>query len=124
MDKKELEEIQRYKDYPEGSVGKEVYDSVILPFQDYLNKYHSSPDLSTWEIWKIKFIEPAFEESRHDEMIKNFGYVKTEFHDFKAQYGVFKHLANDNRLDDETRKFVSFMASVGFFKRNEITVGK
>lgn len=122
MDKKELEEIQRYKDYPEGSVGKEVYDSVFLPSQEYLQKYYSSPDLSAWEIWQKKYVEPAYEESRHDEMVKNFGYVKKEFHDFNAQYEIINHLANDNRLDDETRKFVGFMAGVGFFRRYEITV--
>lgn len=122
MDKKELEEIERYKDYPEGSGKKGIYDYVFLPFQEYLDKCYSSPDLSTWEIWHKKYIGPAFDEKRHDEMIRNFGYVKKEFHDFKAQYEVFNQLANDDRLDDEISKFIGFMAGVGFFKRYEVTV--
>ena len=36
----EKERVLKYKDYPEDSVGKRVYDSVFLPFQEYLKKYY------------------------------------------------------------------------------------
>jgi len=122
MNKKDIERIKTYKNYPDGSGKRGIYDYVFLPFHEYLEKYYSTPDLSTWEIWQGKYIEPAFDENRHDEMVKNFGYVKKDFHDFSAQYEVFNHLAYDNRLDDETRKFIGFMAGVGFFKRYDINV--
>lgn len=118
----EEKRVSKYKDYPEGSVRKRVYDSVFLPFQEYLNKYYNQLDLNTWKRWQQKYIEPYFDESRHEEMIKNFGYVSINRHDFKIQYAMYDKLKDDNRLDDEIKKFISFMAGVGFFKQYAINL--
>jgi hypothetical protein len=118
----DIERIKTYKDYPEGSGKRKIYDYVFLPLHKFIEKHYSSPDLSTWEVWQKKYIEPAFEEIRYDEMIENFGYVKKEFHDFDVQYKIFTYLTNDIRLDDQTRKFIGFMGGVGFFKKYKLGV--
>lgn len=120
--KEELEEIKRYKDYPEDSVYREVYDSVFLVFSEYLQKYYKAPDLSIWNTWQKKYLEPAYDNDRHEEMIRNFGYVSLEMYDFDTQYKVYNQLQQDNRLDNETRMFIGFLSGSGFFKRYGITV--
>lgn len=115
-------EALKYKDYPEGSIMKRYYDSVYLSFGDYLKKYYQAPDLSRWSIWQKKYLAPAFEESRHEEMIKNFGYVSIDKHDFKSQYSVYEALKLDSRLDYETSKFIGFLAGADFFEKYKITV--
>jgi hypothetical protein len=122
MTEDEKSKIKNYKDYPEGSGKKGIFDYVFLSFKDYINKYYQSPDISTWEIWQAKYIEPAFDESRHEEMIKNFGYVSIDKHDFKSQYAIYNQLKEDNRLDDETVKFIGFMAGAGFFEKLNINL--
>ena len=117
MTPEEIEKIKAYKDYPEGSGSKRYYDSVFLPFEEYLEKYYSSPDLETWERFKTRYVEPAFEEERYEEMIKNFGYVSIDKHNFEAQYEIYNQLKNNDRLDDETKKFIGFMAGNGFFNK-------
>lgn len=124
MTEEKLEEIKKYKNYPEGSGMKRYYDSVFMSFSDYLNKYYISPDLSTWDIWQTKYLMPAFDENRHEEMVGNFGYVSIDVHDFKSQYEVYNQLKLDDRLDTETRKYIGFLAGADFFRENGITVGQ
>lgn len=126
--KKELEEIKKYKDYPEDSVYREVYDSVFLPFSEYLEKYYKNLKLTrskswqSWERWQKKYLEPAFDADRHEEMIKNFGYVSIDKHDFESQYRVYNGLKSDKRLDEETRRFIGFLAGNHFFDTYDISV--
>lgn len=121
-------EVLKYKDYPEGSGGKAIYDSLFLTFQDFLIKYYKAPSetkKTSWDRfrrWQQKYIEPAFDESRHEEMIKNFGYVSIDKHDFKSQYAIYDKLKSDKRLDEETRMFIGFMAGAGFFKNYKISL--
>src|SRR5690606_19578927 len=120
----EQERVLKYKNYPEGSVGRQVYDSIILPFSEYLKKYYANPDLSTWEKWFLKYIEPAFDKNRYGEMIKSFGYVSINKHDFNTQYKVYTVLKNNLKLDDELRKFIGFMGGNGFFREYNIDVNQ
>lgn len=120
--RKDLKEIERYKDYPEGSGGKKIYDSVFLPFPEYLKKYYKNPDMSSWNRWHQKYIQYAYDKVRYVELVERFGYAKIEFHDFEAQYEVYKFLQGDMRLDEETRKFIGFMAGTKFFEKHDITV--
>lgn len=120
--KRELEQIRQYKDYPDNSVYKEVYDSVFLSFSEYLNKYYATPDLSTWNRWQKKYLEPAYDKGRHEEMIKNFGYTSINMYDFDTQYKVFHQLEKNNQLDDETRRFIGFLAGNHFFDKYKISV--
>lgn len=114
--------LKYYKDYPERSGGKRIYDSYTLPFNEYLTKYYSNPDLTKWNRWMNKYIEPAFDENRSEEMIKNFGYVSIDKHDFKAQNEIYNQLKTENRLDEQTRKFIGFLAGYGFFKKWNLSI--
>ena len=69
-------EALKYKDYPEGSGGKAIYDSLFIPFQEFLIKYYKTPSetkktsLHRFLRWQQKYIEPAFDKLRYKEMIK------------------------------------------------------
>ena len=102
-----------------------MYDSVYMPFEQYLEKYYNvlNPKQKTkWDRWYIRYIEPAFEESRHAEMIKNFGYVSIDKHNFKVQSDIYQQLEQENRMDDETKKFIGFLAGAGFFEQWKLTL--
>jgi hypothetical protein len=115
-------EALKYKDYPEGSGSKRHYDSLFLPFQDYLVKYYSNPDLINWERWKNKYVELAFDKKRHAEMIKNFGYAEKKYYDFDVQNEFYSELINDERISNDTKKFIGFLAGAGFFRKYNLTI--
>ncbi|PVX44448.1 hypothetical protein C8C85_0182 [Flavobacterium sp. 103] len=115
-------EVLKYKDYPEGSGSKRHYDSLFLPFQDYLVKYYTNPDLTSWERWKNKYIELAFDKKRHDEMIKNFGYAEKKYYDFVVQNKFYLELINEDRIGNDTKKFIGFLAGAGFFRKYNLTL--
>jgi hypothetical protein len=116
------DEAEKYREYPKGSGGRMMYDMVHYPFSYILEEYYSNPDYKEWLRWYALYIEPAFDEMRHDEMIKNFGYLKKELHDFREQYVFYKHLKEDKRLTDDIRKFIGFMAGVGFFDKYHMSL--
>jgi hypothetical protein len=119
----DLSEILKYKDYPEGSGGKNLYDKYFLPINEYIKKYYANPEYKEWDTWYKKYIEPAFNETRHDEMVKNFGYVSKERHDFEEQYKVYSLLKDRQNLSEEVKQFIGFLAGAGFFKKYGLTVG-
>ena len=118
------EEILKYKDFPEGSGSKKMYDKYFLPFNEYLEKYYSNPIFSEWNNWYKSYIEPAFDENRHDEMIRNFGYISKDKHDFVTQYEVFFQLNKSEELDKEFTEFIGFIAGMGFFKKYDLTINQ
>lgn len=91
-------------------------------FQKFLNEYYSNPDFTKWDRWIEKYVEPAYSISRHMEMVKNFGYVSLEKHDFNEQNRVYSALTNEKRLDEPTKKFIGFLAGTGFFKYCNISL--
>lgn len=117
-----VNESIQYENFPEGSPGKRIYDSNTLPFTEYLAKYYSQPDLTKWNRWMLKFIEPAFDPKRYPELVKNYGYASLDSHDFKAQEETYVVLKSEKDLDTEMQKFIAFLAGVGFFKRYRLTL--
>ncbi|TRX33229.1 hypothetical protein FNW52_15840 [Flavobacterium sp. ZT3R18] len=122
MTTEELKNIEKYKNYPDGSLSRKTYDRYFLHFEEYLKKYYHNPNFKEWERWYQKYIEPAFDLKRHHEMIKNFGYVSIDKHDFITQYEVYSQLKSDERLDEETKKYVGFLAGAGFFNQFNLSV--
>lgn len=122
--KRETKEIERYRDYPEGSSGKKIYDSVHMSFSDYLKKYYRNPNLEAWERWQEKYIRYAYDENRYVELIERFGYVNIEKHNLESQNRIYQELKSDKRLDEEIRKFIGFMAGTNFFSNHKITVSE
>ena len=117
-----LEGVLKYKDYPEGSGGKKIYDSYILSFDVFLTKYYSKINLSRWDEWMEKYVKLAFNQEQHEEMAKNFGYVSVSMHSFEEQQKIYDELETELRLDQEVRMFIGFMAGAGFFKRYNLNI--
>ncbi len=115
-------DFEKYKNYPEGSGGKKMYDEFTLTFDAYLIKYYSCPDFEEWNRWRVRFIEPAFDENRHDEMIRNFGYVSKDRHDFDCQSFVYAELQQNKFMAEDVKQFVGFMAGAGFFKKYKLSI--
>jgi hypothetical protein len=111
-----------YKDYPEGSGLKRYYDSVYLPFTDYLKKYYSNPDISTFELWQKKYIDIAFNKSNYKDLVKAFGYRSIDKHNFEEQHSIYEQIKKDERLDEETKRFIGFMAGNNFFQKHNIGI--
>ena len=106
-------------------IKKQSEDYKAMPFSEYIKKYYSKLDLYDIEVWNkiiLNLINLAFDETRHEEMAYNFGYLSIDKHDFDKQFEFNDKLKNDDRLDDEVRKFVGFMAGNHFFYKYHITV--
>jgi hypothetical protein len=95
---------------------------IDIIYQESINRNYSNPDLVQWNRWLRKYVNPAFDPTRYEEMAKNFGYITFDKHDFVAQNAIFIELQSENRLDDETKMFIGFMAGVCFFKHNRISL--
>jgi len=103
------------------AIQKKADDYKTLPLKEYLEKYYKQLDAYTGEIWSkamLKLIEPAFNEETRNEMIYNFGYTSQNKHDFEKQFQFYNELKSDDRLDEETKKFIGFMAGNHFFGDN------
>ncbi|MRJ08994.1 hypothetical protein EDL99_08995 [Ornithobacterium rhinotracheale] len=96
-----------------------------LTLKEYLsNSFKEMPPYNK-EVWLRvinKLIEPSFDERRYDEMVYVFGYLSKDDHDFEKQYKFYDELKNEKRLDEESKKFIGFMAGVGFFKQYEMNL--
>jgi hypothetical protein len=112
---------EEYRDFEEGSWQKHLFDLKNLPFKEYLLKYHSFIE-PKWNQWIMKFIDPAYDIVRHDEMIRNFGYKSIDKHNFEKQLQFYNELKKDNRLDEDFRKFIGFMAGNHFFDKVNMNV--
>ncbi|PWJ42694.1 hypothetical protein [Sediminitomix flava] len=122
-----MKRYAEYKKYTDGTWQKHLYDLSNLPLKDFLVKYHRNidkPTLQEWQKWMDNFVIPAFDSGRYCEMIKNFGYSSKDKHDFKKQNIFFQILRKDDRLDDETRKFIAFMAGNHFFDKYNLTINE
>ena len=117
-----MEEYSKYKDSPDGSGLKKLYDSRTLSIKDFLLKYYSDCDFTQWDRWISKFVDPAFDKQRYDEMIRNFGYVSIEKHEFITQYQFYELAKEDGRLDVDVAKFIGFLAGTGFFDKWSLTL--
>ena len=117
-----MEEYLKYKNYPEGSGLKKLYDSKTLSVKDFLLKYYSACDMGQWNRWMSKYVKPAYDKKRYDEMVRNFGYVSIKKHEFKTQYKFYELAKDDDRLDIDVAMFIGFLAGTGFFDNWALTL--
>jgi hypothetical protein len=110
-------EAKKYKDYPEGSGGKKIYDTFYLPFQDYLKKYYSNPDLSRWNYINSKFITPLFDGTKWEDYMRNLQKIKPNFLPSQIKVKEFSlQIKNDIRFSNDLKHFFSFLYSIDFFR--------
>lgn len=106
----------QFKDYPEGSGGRKIYDKFNLSFQDYLNKYYLDNDLTYWGYINQKFITPLFDSTSWNHYLLFLHKAKPGFlpKKEKAEF-LFDRLKNDNRFDQDIKHFFCFLYSIDFF---------
>jgi hypothetical protein len=110
-------EAQKYENYPEGSGGRKIYDMFYLPFQEYLNKYYKTPDLSRWDYINSKFIIPMFDETAWDDYLEFLNKVKPRFVPEKNKKDKFwEQIKDDNRFSKDLKCFFTYLYTIGFYK--------
>jgi hypothetical protein len=117
MTKEELEKIMQYANYPEGSPSKALYDSIFMPFEQYLEKYYKDTIPSRWTKWMDKFVYPPFDKSRRKEYWDFLYKAKPSFvPDFDKMDKFWEVIKNDCRFDEELKRFFAFLYSCDFFE--------
>jgi len=115
-----ISEIDKYKNYPEGSGGKMMYDRHYLSVEDFFSKYHDNADLKDWNYWMNNTINKAWEESKRSEFLKDWG-ERMKYFDFSEMERFYKEEGLSD-FDEDVRKFISFLAGDGFFNKNKISL--
>ncbi|MDR0661370.1 MAG: hypothetical protein LBG19_11420 [Prevotellaceae bacterium] len=123
MRKEDYKEIKNYKDEPEGSVNKRIYDRYFLPFQEYLKKYYSDDKrLDRWKYFTDKFVKPLFDGTPYRNY-RDFLYQATPpfCPDPEKLEIAWELLKDDARFDEELKQFFAFMCACGFLEDWHIT---
>jgi len=113
------EEILKYKDYPEGSGGKWLYDKYTLPFDLWIAKYYTNPDLTGWN-GLLKWANEANIQS--ELFMKEWCKNRIVAYDFEKYIATYKKLNSMTVFDEDINKFIAFMAGEGFFDRYSISL--
>ena len=115
-------EIEKYKDYPEGSGGKMMYDRHNLPTEEFFTKYYLSIDLSDWNLWMSDTVNKAWEEKSRIEFQNSWGERMNAFN-FSEMERFYKE-EDLSMFDEDIQKFISFMAGDRFFEENNLTLNE
>jgi hypothetical protein len=112
-----IEDFNKYKDYPEGSGGKKIYDLNSLSFDEYLNKYYAVPDLNRWNYVKSKFVIPLFDGTNWNDYLNFLMQAKPNFSPEREKLLQFlDQIKEDNRFDKELKQFFAFLYSIDFYR--------
>lgn len=106
----------QFKDYPEGSGGRKIYDKFSLSFQDYLNKYYLDNDLAYWNYINQKFVIPLFDSTSWNDYLHFLHRAKPNFLPNKEKAeSLFDQIKNDSRFNKDIKYFFCFLYSIEFF---------
>ncbi|MEM6319983.1 MAG: hypothetical protein AAF960_20085 [Bacteroidota bacterium] len=109
--------MKYYKKSPENSLFRKIYDYYILSFQEYLDKYYKNANLKRWKYLLNKFVHPPFDKSKRGAYMDYLFQVKPHFSpDFDKWDAFWENIKNDNRFDEELKKFFTFLHASGFYK--------
>ncbi|WP_369049348.1 hypothetical protein [Tenacibaculum sp. UWU-22] len=80
-------------------------------------------DQQEWNRWYEKFVQPIFVPSEHESYYAKIKRLQTPFFPkyWIAEKFYNKKVKDDNRFDDELKKYFSFLYSCGFFMDNILT---
>lgn len=99
-------EVEKFRNYPEGSGGRKIFDYYNLSFEDYLLKYYSNPDLSNWNTIFKTFVQPIFSGEDTSKYLLKLERIKPGFspniEQAKTYYNLIKE---DERFDKELKMF-------------------
>ncbi|MFN8353086.1 MAG: hypothetical protein U0Y10_01455 [Spirosomataceae bacterium] len=114
--------IKSYKDAPEGSSHKKIYDSVYMDIELYIKKYYLNYDASRWnKYWRDDILSKIFDETKQDELRKYFGLEgKGKFLDFDRMLVFYNEIKDDPRFEDDIKRFFAFLAGDGYFESKGI----
>jgi hypothetical protein len=111
------DELDKFKNYPEGSGGKKIYDQFTMPFPFFLAKYYKGNEPENWSYIYKKFIAPLFNNDERDSYIDFLQKAKPRFiPDMEKALAFFKEISLDKPFSDDVKKFFSFLFSINFFR--------
>ena len=110
-------EVEKYKDYPDDSPYKALYDIYHLPFDAYLEKYYQNPDLNRWDYINSKFVNPLFDGTSWEDYRCFLNKAKPNFLPIEIKVKEFwKIVKDDDRFSDELKQFFAFLYSINFYR--------
>lgn len=113
-----IDEVEEYKDYPEGSGEKRLYDKYHMSFEAWINKYYHDADLTGWEAFS-RWATEAFAKSELFERV--WCKERTEPYDYDILYETYQSVSSLGFFDEEFNRFIAFLSSEGFFKAYNLT---
>ena len=108
-------QIERFKNYPEGSSGKRTYDEYNMEFKDFLNKYYTDEIFKTWSRWDTwkDFIIAAFNKNEIVKYNTKQGYyLNSNIQDYT---NALNSLEIDVKIPTDIKKVIAFLVVDGFF---------
>lgn len=112
----------KYKNYPEGSPSKRIYDSYYLSFQDYLDKYYRDEELNRWNEFLEKYVYPLFDKHKRNEYSSFLKKMKPAFViEFNSIDEFWQNVKGDSRFDEELKCFFTFLHVCNFFSEYNIS---
>lgn len=112
----EMMNYNKYRNYPEGSGGKKLYDMYHLPYEKFLIKYYSEVDLTRWEDFYNQFILPLVRETDWVNYQISLRKIKPPF---LVQYDRFKEFLDEDFSpveDVDLTNFLAFLYSIEYFE--------
>ena len=111
MDK---EEFKDFKNHPEGSIEKRIYDSLFMNVEEYLLKYFSEDQLKNFNSFYKEYVYPILEKDKRDLYLE---FLKKNKPPFFVNYEKFDEFNNIQELrykysDEELFNFLSFLYSI------------
>lgn len=107
--------IEYFKNYPDGSSGKRIYDEYNMVFKDFLVKYYTDDVFQNWSRWSIwkDFIVAAFDENEINKYkTKSDYYLNSNCQDY---INALDTLELDIELPVDIRQVIAFLIVDGFF---------
>jgi len=115
-----MSEVEKYKNFPEGSGGKMIYDRYHLSVKNFFSKYYDKTNLKDWDLWMNNSIYKAWDGNKRLEFLKDWG-ERMKYFDFSEMVRFYKE-EDLSGFDEDVKKFISFLAGDGFFKKNKISL--
>lgn len=109
------EEFKDFKNRPEDSIEKRIYDSLFMNIEEYLTKYFSKEDeLKKFNSFYKEYVCPVLEKDKRDLYLE---FLKKRTPPFFVNYEKFDEFNNTQELrnkysDIELFNFLSFLYSV------------